>query len=529
MLGTHRTVCILVLVFFSALVQAQVRIYRVLPVLQASARYTVEVRQGSGAFQSSPTYQITPNATITETVNDHFSSFGFDPKGGSVEIRVRMKNGMALTQSNASLVNLRYKGVKVSFADGGMTLVTDSVGQHLYVKVQGQAGHPLMIFVDPFADTPIPAGSKVFTFAASSTAYVQNAQYDRYSIPNEVDAVVIEDGALIQGTVHTSSGRTKPLLVTGRGVILGKGAVVHGTTGIPYNALVITKGKKHRVENIMVINSRHFGIDIGDSAVLQNAKMYGYDTNNDGVVGGDGSQILDVFLKVNDDHVKLYNNGMIVRRTNFWGQTNGGILQFGWFGQGGADDILVEDSEVIAYEIGYCGDPALGQGGIARSFFSIQNQDQNQNSRSRNVLIRNIIIQGQLKRLVGLNGNYLNSYPIEFTNTRLENITVLNKPDQQSWIYTRNSTQPYQVSLSFTNVRVGGQCLQNSDFKTEGDVRIQSSCPGNSSSSSAATSSSSQAPVHADIDDLRGLRLPSKVKVFDILGRVLHSSIIHKE
>lgn len=472
--------------FCATSAQAQIRIYRTLPVLDPSSRYTVEIRQGSGSWQASPTYQIDPNAPDVKTVADHFSSFGFDPSGGAAEVRIRLKSGVALTASNATLGNRMTPEVSVSHTDGAMILRVPRDRRHLYVKVDGQVGHPLMVFADPYQDTPIPKTAKVHTFAASNQAYEQTAQYDRFTVPNDVDAVVIEDGALVHGTIHTASGRTKPLLLTGRGMVLGRGAVLHGSTNIPYNSVVITKGNRHRVENIMVVNSRHFGIDVGDSAVLQNTKMYGYDANNDGVVGGEGSRILDNFFKVNDDHVKLYNNGMVVRNSTFWGQTNGGILQFGWYGQGGADNILVDSADVIEYEIGYCGDPALGNGGIARTLFSLRDQSKNTSSRSVNVQIRNIVVQGQLQRLVGLNGKYEGSYPIAFSNTVLENIQVLNRPKQQSWVYTSNAGEGYTVDLKFRNVRVGGACLAASDFKTQGDVRLDFSCGTTTSTPSLA-------------------------------------------
>jgi len=466
-------------ILVSALAQvsvAEIRIYRTLPVLAPSSRYTVEIRQGTGAWQASPTYQIAPNAADVKTVADHFTGFGLDPAGGPAEIRIRLKSGVALTADNARLGNRMTPEVSATHAGGAMILVAPRVRRQLYVKVAGQEGHPLMVFVDPLKDSPIPAGAKVHTFAASNQAYEQTAQYDRFTVPNDVDAVVIEDGALVHGTIHTASGRTKPLLLTGRGMVLGRGGVLHGAENIPYNAVVITKGMRHRVENIMVVNSRHFGIDVGDSAVLQNTKMYGYDSNNDGVVGGKGSRILDNFFKVNDDHVKLYNDGMVVRNSTFWGQTNGGILQFGWYGQGGADDILIDSADVIEYEIGYCGDPALGNGGIARTLFSIHDQSKNAASRSANVRIRNIVVQGQLQRLVGLNGKYEGSQPIAFSNTLLENIQVLNRPKQQSWIYTSDAGAGYTVDLEFRDVRVGGACLSQGDFKTQGDVRLDISC-----------------------------------------------------
>jgi hypothetical protein len=456
-----------ILLFFACFIQAQIRYYRQLPELSLSQQYKVEVKQGGTVYKEIFTYQIVPNGTGIPTKNDQFANFGFNPSGGAVQIKVTRKDGLALTTANSKLVNKMYDDVITSFASGALIINCPSVKKHLYVSVNGKTEYPLLIFVDPFADTPIPANAKVVTFAASNQAYVQTAQYDRYTIPNDVDAVVIEDGAMIKGTIHTASGRTKPLIVTGRGVLMGNGEVLHGPENIPYNALVITKGKNHLVENIMVVNSRHFTIDIGDNSTLDNAKMYGYDSNNDGIVGGNYSLIKNVFSKVNDDHIKLYNDNMKVQNCTFWSQTNGGLLQLAWNSIVPGVNCLVENCEVIEWTSN-CGDPKLGQGGVARTFLSLRSTDAQ--PRLSNLTMRNIHIQGQLDRFIGINGKYDGSKSLGFENILFENVTIDNTPDKYSWIYTGDS--PFKIGITFKNVTIAGKCMtaSNHQINTEGNV-----------------------------------------------------------
>lgn len=449
--------------------QAQIRYYRQLPELDLSPQYKVEVKQGGTAYKEIFTYQIEPNGIGNPTKNDQFANFGFNPLGGAVQIKVTRKDGVALTASNSKLVNKMYDDVSTNFASGALIINCPSVKKHLYVSVNGKTEYPLLIFVDPFADTPITAGAKVVTFAARNQAYVQTAQYDRYTIPNDVDAVVIEDGAMVKGTIHTASGRTKPLILTGRGVLMGNGEVLHGSANIPYNALVITNGKNHLVENIMVINSRHFTIDIGDNCTVDNAKMFGYDSNNDGVVGGNYSIIKNVFSKVNDDHIKLYNDHMKVQNCTFWSQTNGGLLQLAWNSIVPGANCVVENCEVVEWTAN-CGDPKLGQGGVARTFLSLRSTDAQ--PKLSNLTMRNIHIQGQLDRFIGINAKYDGSKSVGFENIVFENVSLDNAPDKYSWIYTGDS--PFKIGITFKNVTIAGNCMtaSNHPINKEGNVEL---------------------------------------------------------
>ena len=444
-------------------------LYRRLPILKLSELYDVEVRMQDGSYKSINLYQMDNNMRGLVTKFDHWGAFAFEPENGAVDIRISLKNDTELNKNNAELVNKTYKNVSTDFKNGKLIIRISAAKKHLFVRIKGYEDQPLTIFVDPLKESEIPPDAKVVRFKAREKPYVFNGRYDRYSVPNDVDIVYLEDGALIMGTIHTDEGRMKSLKVMGRGVVLGNGTIVHHPKGIPYNAVVLKEGIGNVVEGITVIKSRHFAINVGDFGKIDNVKMFGYQYNNDGVSGGYHSVIENSYFKVNDDNVKLYNDDIIVRNCTFYVQTNGGIFQFGWFEQEGAKNCLIEDCEVVACEYNHCGDPANGDGGIARSFISLHDQSRNDDFEAKNNVFRNILIQGQLQRLIGINGKYEHSNPLSFEDTKVENVKALKKPLKKSWIYTSDSRN---ISFTFKDVVLGNTCINKEDFKTEGKVQL---------------------------------------------------------
>lgn len=450
---------------------AEVLIYRQLPELPLSTVFDVSIRQGNNAYQSVITYGVPNSETGMITKVEHLSMFAFEPESGPLEICIKSKNGTIFNESSIELVNKMYQGIQVTFADNNMYLKVNQPKKQLFARLKNDKGNPLLLAIDPIKESDIAPTAKVVRFAASSTPYVQTAQYDRYTVPNDVDVVYIEDGALIKGTIHTASGRNKPLKLMGRGMVIGNGGILNGPTNIPYNAIVITSGSGNSIEGITVMKSRHFSMDIGEFGLIDNVKLFGYNANNDGIVAGKNSRIENSFLKVNDDNIKLYNDNIIVRNCVFYVQTNGGIFQFAWNSVNPGDNCLVENCEVVACEYTYCGDPVLGQGGLARCFVSLR-EEESDGKALLNTTMHNILIQGQLIRFIGINGYEFKG--IDISGLTLENIHVINPPTQYSWVYTKSPTTPptYKIDISFKNVVFGSRAIALSDFLTLGNVTL---------------------------------------------------------
>ncbi|MCG8699295.1 MAG: T9SS type A sorting domain-containing protein, partial [Bacteroidales bacterium] len=286
---------------------------------------------------------------------------------------------------------------------------------------------------------------------------------------NNVDVVVIEDGVLFKGTIHTEKGRSKPLTIQGKGMIICRFTSKPGnSTKMQYNALELNDGSAHKIYGITMVNGRHFAARVSADAHVQNVKFYGYRANNDGIVAGADSKIENCFFKCNDDHIKLYNPRMIVRNCVFYEQQNGAIFQFAWNKLTPGDNCLIENIEVLEWEAG-CGDPDLGQGGVARSFINHRESEEN-GKVCANTTFRNVYIQPQIARFVCLNGL---DHPITYNNLTLENFTLEKAPKDYNWIYANkaddNSTS---IEINFKNVRFGDGFIAQSDFKTKGTVEL---------------------------------------------------------
>jgi len=252
----------------------------------------------------------------------------------------------------------------------------------------------------------------------------------------------------------------------GQGMVIGNGGILHGPANIPYNAVVITKGIGNSIEGITVMKSRHFSMDIGEKGHIDNVKLFGYAYNNDGIVAGDYSLVENSFLKVNDDHIKLYHDHVKVRNCTFYVQNNGAVFQFAWNKINPGDHCLVENCEVVAVEFSGCGNPVSGEGGLAHCFISLREQ-QEDGRELINDTIRNILIQGQLLRFIGINGYTRKS--VEVKGLVIENVTVENAPKWKSWVYSR---APYKMEIHFNQVLLGGKPISPEDFNTLGDVKL---------------------------------------------------------
>lgn len=445
---------------------SQVRLYRKLPELELSSVFKVEVRQGKKPFEEIYTYGLPVTERVLVTKNEHIAMFGFEPASGPAEVRISSLKGEKWNENSIELVNKMYQGISIRFNGRSFYITINNPKKQLFIRLKNDPGNPLNLFADPVKETPVPADANVFRFEASDKPYVQTAQYDRFTVPNDVDVVYIEDGALVKGTIHTDNGRNKPLRIMGRGAVIGNGGILNGASNIPYNAIVATKSAGNSIEGILVLKSRHFSMDIGEEGHIDNVKLFGYAYNNDGIVAGNKSIIENSFLKVNDDHIKLYHDSVTVKNCVFYVQTNGAVFQFAWNRINPGDYCLVENCEVVAVEYEGCGDPVTSTGGLAHCLISLREQ-QEDGRELVNTTIRNILVQGQLLRFIGING--YSQKGVNVKNLVVENINVISPPKNYSWIYAKDQ---YSVNISFKNIVFGARALSNSDFKTQGQVNL---------------------------------------------------------
>lgn len=455
---------------------AQTRIFRQLPADSSigfglSEKFSVEVKTCGETYRSVYTYGITPNNESTVTRKEHLAMFGFDPADGPVTIKVALNDASALSAANIGLVNKTYKGVTTSFKDGAFLIQVCQPLKQLMVRMPDDKANPLMIHVDPYDNPPLPADAKVVVFDGGENGKIheQTAEWDRYTVPNDVDAVVIEDGALFKGTIHLEETRSTPLTVQGNGMIICRyTSKPSNDVKMRFNALELTHGSGHKIDGLTFVNGRHFAIRVSKAAHARNIKIYGYRANNDGIVAGDDSLIENSFFKCNDDHIKLYYPRTIVRNCVFYEQWNGAIFQFAWNRLDPGDDCLIENIEVLEWEAN-CGDPDLGSGGIARSFIN-HRESEDYGKMLLNTTFRNVYIQPEIARFICLNGL---DHPITYENLNIENVTLEQPPREYNWIYANKADDDStSIEINFKNVRFGDRFIRQDDFKTKGTVKL---------------------------------------------------------
>ena len=448
---------------------SQIYNYRKLPELPESKMFKVEVAGCDFQFKNVYTYEVNSTRSDVFTKFDHISFFGFDDsKLNGITLKISAINGDSLNRENFELGNKTYKGIKVSYDKGKIFVRVCKPLKSLMFRQKGKENNPLTIFIDDKIEKPV--SGKVFTFEAKDTPHVISNDFDRFTVPNDVNVVYIEDGALVKGTIWTASDRSTPLKVIGKGVVIGNGPLVSGAAGIPYNTLELNHGIGHEISGITILKSRHFGVRASENTKIRNVKIIGYDFNNDGIVAGTNSIIEYCFFKVNDDHVKLYNNNMIVRKCVFYEQNNGGLIQFAWNSIDPGDNCLFENCEVLAWE-STCGDPQQTTGGLARTFIN-HRQSLTTGKKGSNNVVRNVLIQGKVDRFIGLNG--WNDAPITYENLKVENINVINGQQKPSWIYAGENEGEGHISVLLSNVYLGQNSIAKQDIKTSGivDIRI---------------------------------------------------------
>jgi hypothetical protein len=465
----HRIIITVQLIFLICMLSfSQIYNYRKLPELAESKMFKVEVAGCDFQFKNVYTYEVNSTRADVFTKFDHISFFGFDDsKMNGITLKISSINGDSLNRENFELVNKTYKGIKVSYDKGKIFVRVCKPLKSLMFRQKGKENNPLTVFIDDKIEKPKSA--KVLTFHAKDSPYIISDQYDRFTVPNDIDVVYIEDGALIKGTIWTASDRSTPLKVIGKGVIIGNGPLVSGVAGIPYNTLELNHGIGHEISGITILKSRHFGVRASENTKIRNVKIIGYDFNNDGIVAGSNSIIEYCFFKVNDDHVKLYNNNMIVRKCVFYEQNNGSLIQFAWNNIDPGDNCLFENCEVLEWE-STCGDPQQTKGGLARTFIN-HRQSLTSGKKGSNNVVRNVLIQGKVDRFIGLNG-WIDA-PITHEDLIVENINVLNGQQKPSWIYAGKNEEDGKISVQFKNVFLDQNTVRNQDIKTSGRVDIK--------------------------------------------------------
>jgi hypothetical protein len=270
---------------------------------------------------------------------NHWTTFAFD---GPIHVEIEKTGGdfgAVTVHPLAREIRPKVEGNRVSF--------TLDKPAKLYIKDAAKADEPLFIFADP-PETEVPDRND------PNVVWFEGGKVHRIGGQYKVESgksYYIEGGAYVIGTLVGEG--VSDVRILGRGVLSGIDYPRHGSSrNMHWNAINLSgDGSNQIVDGITITNPSHFCILSRGEMHVRNVKMFGWWVQTDGFGGGTGSSIADCFLKVNDDHVKLYNSDMAARDLVIYQQNNGAIFQLGWGPNGGAArNCRVSDIDVVASE-----------------------------------------------------------------------------------------------------------------------------------------------------------------------------------
>jgi hypothetical protein len=168
-------------------------------------------------------------------------------------------------------------------------------------------------------------------------------------VPDDVREIVIGRGVTVTGSFFVPRSRASELTIRGED---RKTSVIHGTgTGAgfgsdghddearQYSAIFVEAPYRVTVRDLTSRDPDkfHIGVErIGPPPVapVTVERVDLVDTRGqattDGILGGDGTVVRDVFIDTNDDALKIYGKGWVIEDVTIKHGTNGAPIQLGW-------------------------------------------------------------------------------------------------------------------------------------------------------------------------------------------------------
>ncbi len=312
--------------------------------LAPSPHYRVEVSQGTGAAnQDAPVfvYHSPAQWRTNVSLDTAWAPFAFT---GRVTLRV--------TKLDANFSRVRvlpsHRAIAVAVSGRTVKFSLDRPGQFA-VEFDESIAHPLLIFADPPenpADIPARNDPNVRWFAPGV-----HDLGEKFIEPLAGQTVYLAPGAYVRGRLKATDAPGVRLL--GRGILSGENLPPNppGTYTAPHLADFSGKSDRVRVEGVTLVSSPHYNLLLrGSDCVVRHTKIIGWYYGTDGIGTGPRGLVEDCFIKCNDDALKLYADGMTVRRCTIWQLENGAAFQLSWNLNHDVRGVRVTDCDVIRVE-----------------------------------------------------------------------------------------------------------------------------------------------------------------------------------
>lgn len=172
---------------------------------------------------------------------------------------------------------------------------------------------------------------------------------NQYNVPDSVREVVIGRGVTVTGSFFVPETRTSELTIRGED---RKTSVIHGTgtraafqrghdddQAREYSAIYVSAPHRVTIRDLTSLDPDKFHVGVRREGVPVIApvtveRVDLIDTRNqvttDGLLGGDGTVVRDVFIDTYDDAIKIYGKNWVIEDVTIKQGKNGAAIQFGW-------------------------------------------------------------------------------------------------------------------------------------------------------------------------------------------------------
>jgi hypothetical protein len=428
--------------------------------VEASPHYTVRVsqagRSGAAFVHFSPAQWKT---NVSKNVS--WASFAFE---GRARISVTRHAG---TDFNECRVLPSSRDIAVSRDGSTVSFEIDRPGQ-FSVEFDGSIEHPLLVFADPpERDVPARDDPNVLWYGPGLHELGEG-----FIEPRAGQTVYLAPGALVRGRIRASDAHD--VRITGRGILSGQHLPANppGTYTAPHLLELSGASERAVIEGITLVASPHYNIVArGDRSVVRNVKMMGWWYGTDGIATGTNGLVEDCFIKANDDALKLYRSGLVVRRCVIWQMENGAPFQFSWNMNTDNHGFHVSDIDIIRVE-------HRSDANNRAIFNSIHGGRGNMSG----YLFEDIRIENadwRFMRMTVKKTSWSRSDTFgNITDVTIRNVTADRPFSQRSEIISHETTGRF-ARFTFENVQIAGQRIQSAsdldldiDDATASDIRF---------------------------------------------------------
>jgi hypothetical protein len=303
--------------------------------IAASPYYSVSVKQGN-ELSSSFTY-ISNNQFPRVNIYSEDTSWTSFSFSGEVTVIVKSLDHKPINSCDIFPSRL---GIKPRINGDEVEFDVSSPAK-LSVEINGQIKHPLLVFADPLETEPVPE-------PGPNVLYFPPGFHDVGMIAlDSGQTVYIAGGAYVKGYFESISNKTN-ITIRGKGILSGE-AYEHKSHHMI--EIMGSDTRNIRIEGITIVNSPWTHIRMwGKHNTVRNVKMISWYYNTDGILLGEDSLIEDCFFKLNDDAIKLYRSGIVVRNCVLWQLMNGAPFQLTWNVAVPTKNVVVTNCDVIRVE-----------------------------------------------------------------------------------------------------------------------------------------------------------------------------------